>query len=255
MKKVIFFDVDNTLICREKNQICESTIKALEMCKNNGVGVAIATGRSLAMLKQEGLDKLADIIISSNGSMITINEEVIYKQPMPTHDVNALIECFKQQQIPYVIHMQEKSQGMIEHPWIQELSQKYNMSFEALETKEELVYQLNARITLQQVEALSKSFKGFRFVPLIDLEEGYDIFNLECNKGSGIKRVKALYQDKCYRYYCFGDGFNDFEMFEVVDYAIAMGNGCEALKAKANYVTESISKQGVYKALKNLNII
>ena len=46
MKKTIFFDVDNTLVCREKNRICDYTIKGIEACKCNGVNVAIATGRS-----------------------------------------------------------------------------------------------------------------------------------------------------------------------------------------------------------------
>ncbi|MGL6175051.1 MAG: Cof-type HAD-IIB family hydrolase [Cellulosilyticaceae bacterium] len=255
MKKVIFFDVDNTLICREKNKICESTIKALEMCKNNGVELAIATGRSLAMLRQEGLDKLADIIISSNGSMVTIEEAVIYEQSMEDKKVKKLLEKFKAQRIPYVLHMKEHSYGTLEHPWVKELSEKYNMSFEEVGETTQAVYQLNAQIREDQLEELRKVFKTFRFVPLIDLKDGYDIFNVACNKGSGIKQVKALYEDKSYRYYCFGDGFNDFEMFEEVDYAIAMGNGCEALKAKANYVTESISKQGIYKALKKLSII
>ena len=29
MKKTIFFDVDNTLVCREKNVICDYTIKGI----------------------------------------------------------------------------------------------------------------------------------------------------------------------------------------------------------------------------------
>ena len=44
MKRTIFFDVDNTLVCREKNVMCDYTIKAIKMCKNNGINVAIATG-------------------------------------------------------------------------------------------------------------------------------------------------------------------------------------------------------------------
>ena len=35
MNKSIFFDVDNTLVCREENTICESTIRAIEKLKNN----------------------------------------------------------------------------------------------------------------------------------------------------------------------------------------------------------------------------
>ena len=34
MNKAIFFDVDNTLVCREENTICESTIRAIEKLKN-----------------------------------------------------------------------------------------------------------------------------------------------------------------------------------------------------------------------------
>ena len=33
MKKSIFFDVDNTLVCREKNVVCESTLTAIEVLK------------------------------------------------------------------------------------------------------------------------------------------------------------------------------------------------------------------------------
>ena len=56
-------------------------------------------------------------------------------------------------------------------------------------------------------------------------------------------------------YYAFGDGFNDLEMFAEVDYSIAMGNGCDLLKERATYVTDSIHENGIYNALKNLKLI
>ena len=58
MKKTIFFDVDNTLVCREKNKINDSTIKAIEALIRKEINVAIATGRSLAMVKQESFYKM-----------------------------------------------------------------------------------------------------------------------------------------------------------------------------------------------------
>ena len=82
MKKTIFFDVDNTLVCREKNVICDYTIKGINMCKNNGIDVAIATGRSLAMVKQENFCDMFNTIVSANGSLITVNNKVIYKKFM-----------------------------------------------------------------------------------------------------------------------------------------------------------------------------
>ena len=53
MNKSIFFDVDNTLVCREKNMISKSTIQAIKSLKKKNINIAIATGRSLAMVKQE----------------------------------------------------------------------------------------------------------------------------------------------------------------------------------------------------------
>ena len=78
MKKTIFFDVDNTLVCREKNKINDSTIKAIEALIRKEINVAIATGRSLAMVKQESFYKMFKTIISANGSLITVKDEVIF---------------------------------------------------------------------------------------------------------------------------------------------------------------------------------
>ena len=91
MKKTIFFDVDNTLVCREKNVICDYTIKAINLCKNNGIDVAIATGRSLAMVKQENFYKMFNTIVSANGSLITVNNNIIYKKFMNKKMVQNMI--------------------------------------------------------------------------------------------------------------------------------------------------------------------
>ena len=95
MNKAIFFDVDNTLICREENTIPESTIEAIKQLKNNNINIAIATGRSLAMVKQETFHQLFQTIISANGSLITVNDEVIYKQYLDKEKVRNLLIYFE----------------------------------------------------------------------------------------------------------------------------------------------------------------
>ena len=90
MNKAIFFDVDNTLVSREENTICESTIRAIEKLKNNNVNVAIATGRSLAMVKQEEFHKMFKTIISA---MKTITYDEVN---LPSHK-EAYAELKKEQ--------------------------------------------------------------------------------------------------------------------------------------------------------------
>ena len=46
----------------------------------------------------------------------------------------------------------------------------------------------------------------------------------------------------------FGDDYNDLVMFKDEWTSIAMGNACEALKAKATFVTAKNIEDGIYRA-------
>ena len=261
MKKTIFFDVDNTLVCREKNVICDYTIKAINLCKNNGIDVAIATGRSLAMVKQENFYNMFNTIVSANGSLITVNNNVIYKKFMNKNMVQSIVKYFEENNIPYCLHLLDKSIGKTESKWIKDFSEKYNMKIDKIEYEvvnnicEYEVFQLNANINKEDINELKNKYGIFKFVKLIDINDGYDIFNGECSKGSAIRYIRSISDNENIKYFAFGDGFNDLEMFEEVDFGIAMGNACNELKKKADLVTDNINQRGVYNALKTLKII
>lgn len=261
MNKVIFFDVDNTLICREENTISESTLEAIKKLKKQNINIAIATGRSLAMVKQEKLHQIFKTIISANGSLITVNDEVVYKRYLGKETVRSLLNYFEETKTPYCIHLLHESKGKIQEEWIKKFSEKYNMPLGLLEEDilENLdqyeIFQINAQIKDENIDEMRGCYPQFNFVRLIDVEAGYDIFNKSCSKGSAIKYIKQIETNKKVKYYAFGDGLNDLEMFKEVDYSIAMGNGCEQLKEIASYVTDHINDNGIYKALKKLNII
>ena len=133
MNKSIFFDVDNTLVCREKNMISKSTIQAIKSLKKKNINIAIATGRSLAMVKQESFYDLFKTIISANGSLITVNDEVIYKEYMNQRLVRDLLTVFEKNQTPYCIHFLHESKGKLNQAWVAEFSIKYNMPLGYLE--------------------------------------------------------------------------------------------------------------------------
>jgi hydroxymethylpyrimidine pyrophosphatase-like HAD family hydrolase len=53
----------------------------------------------------------------------------------------------------------------------------------------------------------------------------------------------------------FGDGGNDVPIVRDVGLGVAMENGCDELKAVADYVTLSVDDDGVEKALQHFNLI
>ncbi|MCF0108756.1 MAG: HAD-IIB family hydrolase, partial [Erysipelotrichaceae bacterium] len=55
--------------------------------------------------------------------------------------------------------------------------------------------------------------------------------------------------------YAFGDGYNDQAMFREAGHGIAMGNGVDVLKEKAEYITDTIHNEGIRKALEHYKLV
>ena len=55
--------------------------------------------------------------------------------------------------------------------------------------------------------------------------------------------------------YAFGDGPNDLEMLQYVQYGTAMGNAEESVLGSAKYRTEGIWEDGVARALERYGLI
>ena len=44
---------------------------------------------------------------------------------------------------------------------------------------------------------------------------------------------------------CFGDYYNDLDMFKACNIKVAMENACNEIKKEADYITETNEKNGV----------
>ena len=52
-----------------------------------------------------------------------------------------------------------------------------------------------------------------------------------------------------------GDGFNDILMIEYCNIGVAMGNAKDEVKKHADIVADRVEDDGLYKVLKELNLI
>ena len=89
--KIIFFDIDGTLIDMTKKAISDKTVETLLRLKENGVKICIATGRAPGSVpKFEGVD--FDAFLTFNGSYCYNSSDTILSTPIPKVDVEKMIE-------------------------------------------------------------------------------------------------------------------------------------------------------------------
>ena len=74
-------------------------------------------------------------------------------------------------------------------------------------------------------------------------------------KQRGIRKVQELYHIPDEDIVVFGDGMNDLCMFGQGWLSIAIGNARDALKAKADYITTDVDKDGLWNACKHFGWI
>jgi len=75
------------------------------------------------------------------------------------------------------------------------------------------------------------------------------------NKADGIDALLTYLEIPREHTYAFGDGPNDLEMLQYVQYGTAMGNSETALLRTAKYKTEAIWEDGIYLGLKRYGLI
>lgn len=72
------------------------------------------------------------------------------------------------------------------------------------------------------------------------------------DKGSGLKGALSALGVKGKETACIGDGENDLSMFEVSGIRVALANPVEALKQRADFVTDQGDGRGTIEAIEKL---
>lgn len=84
--KIVFFDIDETLLVKDEDYIPATVVPAIRKLKENGIVPAIATGRTLSNFppKIKGLIEQTDmnLFVTMNGQYVSYQNEPIGKHPL-----------------------------------------------------------------------------------------------------------------------------------------------------------------------------
>ena len=256
MVKVIFFDVDGTLVSHTQKEVSQSTRAALERLAQKGILRVLATGRHLGELAQLPVRDLSfDGYITLTGQLtLDADGQVISGSPITGEDKEMLIRLFREKTIPlslvekdrmyinFVDDYTRAAQSAISSP-VPELGEYHGAE----------IYQAVAYLDPEAGDRLLRQLPGCKATRWD--QYGIDIYSATGGKTVGIREfLKAKGIDRA-QTMAFGDGENDMDMLKFVQTGVAMGNADEGLKAIADYVTDSVDQDGIYKALTELKVI
>ncbi|MDN6195188.1 MAG: Cof-type HAD-IIB family hydrolase [Atopostipes suicloacalis] len=274
MTEIVFFDIDGTLTTKGNN-IPESTIKAIAKLKANNIEPVIATGRPPILMADIAEKLNIDSYISMNGQYIVYKGDPVELNPLSISSVDRLVDFANEREDGLILCTEDEliiNSRILLNPksWylkilkklsflvpkslemkIREKAMKEKIKKTDYENKE--IYMVNLNVDRIGEESYRKNFDEFHFTRAN--EHAMDVINQGVSKARGIEKLLKYLKVEQKDTVAFGDGLNDLEMIEYVGKGIAMKNGFEELKAKADFVTDSVFDDGIMKALKKINLI
>ena len=272
--KHIFLDIDGTLVGYD-SKIPASALKALQLAQANGHKIIIASGRSYGMIYSDLLNTVKfDGIIASGGACVIVDGKVIYESFIEGDDLAFIIDYFRKNGINYLLMTKDELYaepvfnnhiipGMIANGYNKDVvKQAYGWNTEVEDVRivkggEKLAYFTSPYLP----DKIAKDLDGRFYVVDFSIgkvsEGSYfgEMNNAGVTKASGIDEYLAYVGASIEDTIAIGDSANDLEMLEHAQVAIAMGNGTEAAKAVADFVTTDVDKDGIYNAFKKYGLI
>ena len=250
--KIIFFDIDDTL---SRNGIIAKHNKAmLEQLAGTDIKLVISTGRSKAILPEDILALLEanvlDAIICMNGQYSFDNSGRISHYPLTAEQTDKIVKLCEQSELIHKFDSATHIAWSGENERLREFNAiTPNSIVDPDYYQSNTVYQCSVFFNNQQEKMQDIDFAQHDLKLVHWHQIGADILPADASKARGIKDVCEYYAVDASECMAFGDGMNDLEMFDLVGFAVAMGDAQPALIARADFVTGTIEECGIQAVL------
>ncbi len=254
--RALFFDIDGTLVGRE-HKLSASTLRALQLAKEKGILLFVATGRTKEMaLPLRDLFDFDGILCMTGQYAFDRNGEILHRMPLHKDDIRLMMEIQKTDPFPCLVVEDERCFTTMHFKQMQEHFAAHGLAepelYDISRIEEHDVYQLITYLP----ETSNPKLSPLRHARITNAATFcHDVIPKEGGKHIGIRAVAAHYGIAYDEIMVFGDGKNDVDMLMHAGFGVAMGNACDEAKAAADYVTDSVDNDGIFNALRRFNVI
>lgn len=273
MGKVLFFDIDGTLI-DFSGKLPSSTLEAIEAAKAAGHFIFICTGRSRSQLQEE-LNQIAyDGVVGASGAYVEIGAKEYHHVYIPKDTARKAVDFFRKDGAIFSCQTENRTLMDVGNPerflaymkTQKDVSEKQAQRILArgdgshtidyhMGEIEKIIYFCSNTPFKEVKKILGDEFEITRMS--FDKPDDFsgEITRAGITKAYGMQKVLEYYgltREDCI---AFGDGPNDFEMIEFAGTGVVMGNGIPELKEKADFITTSINEDGIKYAMNKLLLI
>lgn len=261
--KALFLDIDGTLVSFQTHCIPASAVEAIAAARRRGVKVFIATGRAPGFINNLGElqdRELIDGYVTMNGGYCYVGGAVIHKQVIPAPEVKVILDYCEAHHITCTVVDEHRICACYPSETLRQVFVEY------LHAKEvPAVTPTEALQLIPDVCQLSPFFDEKQeqevrpFLPNCEIGRWHpafvDVSALGCNKQLGIDLMCRHFGIDVADTMAFGDGGNDIPMLRHAGIGVAMGNANDPVKAEADYVTDTVDRDGIAKALQHFELV
>lgn len=265
--RVILLDIDGTLL-NSKKQLLPKTKAALLKAQENGVRLALCSGRTeqglQGLTRELEMDRHGGLLVCCNGGKVVDCQtgDVLFDQPIPAREAKAVLEHLKQfDVVPMVAHGEYMYvTDVFNHDLL--LPERVNiMRYEARgngyllcevrDLAQFVDFGLNKILTYGQPEYLREHYQQMaapfagKVNAMFTAPFYFEYTAVGVDKARALTSALTPLGISREETIAFGDAENDLPMLEFAGVGVAMGNAVEAVKAAADEVTASNDDEGI----------
>ena len=126
-RKLLFFDIDGTLLSEKTHTVPQSAKEALKKVKEKGHLIFINTGRPISTIDQEIHNLQPDGYICGCGTYITYHNQVIYHHQLSQERCREIASLIKKYEIDAVLESKDHVyfNANIKNKFVQKIKERY----------------------------------------------------------------------------------------------------------------------------------